>query len=247
MDVKYIVSDWEKTKQGIGDLIGLGVWGKGMIDDLKKMSNNLEDAESLIRKYDSDGYVSFQHTSQESKYQQLFNDFKEMHRFTGQVGAIVDDVIDQRFYEDIDAFIESIRNLQIEDYKTTNRIGATININTDYAPSGEVPKQEITLNDLFAGDNFYAGQIKLEYDQIKEMNPDQDFSLEDYQQYALNTHAFEYHSIKDQQYNKEFWVNIAALVVIVGATLICPPAGIALGVVYGTLEITSAVSGRAWV
>src|SRR5690625_5271325 len=78
------------------------------------------------------------------------------------------------------------------------------------------------------------------------MNPDQDFSLEDYQQYALNTHAFEYHSIKDQQYNKEFWVNIAALVVIVGATLICPPAGIALGAVYGTLEITSAVSGKDW-
>ena len=79
------------------------------------------------------------------------------------------------------------------------------------------------------------------------MNPDQDFSLEDYQQYALNTHAFEYHSIKDQQYNKEFWVNIAALVVIVGATLLCPPAGIALGAVYGTLEITSAVSGKDWV
>src|SRR5690625_2494632 len=79
------------------------------------------------------------------------------------------------------------------------------------------------------------------------MNPDQDFSLEDYQQYALNTHAFEYHSIKDEQYNKEFWVNIAALVVIVGATLLCPPAGIALGAVYGTLEITSAVSGKDWV
>ena len=104
-----------------------------------------------------------------------------------------------------------------------------------------------TGGNYMQGDNFYAGQIKLEYDQIKEMNPDQDFSLEDYQQYELNTHAFEYHSIKDQQYNKEFWVNIAALVVIVGATLICPPAGIALGVVYGTLEITSAVSGKDWV
>lgn len=66
-----------------------------------------------------------------------------MHTFTGQFGAIVDDVIDQRFYEDIDAFIETIRDLQIEDYKTTNRIGATIKINTDYAPSGEVPKQDI--------------------------------------------------------------------------------------------------------
>src|SRR5690625_3882588 len=79
------------------------------------------------------------------------------------------------------------------------------------------------------------------------MNPDQDFSLEDYQQFALNTHAFEDHTNKDQQNNKEFCVNIAALVVIVGATLICPPAGIALGAVYGTLEITSAVSGKDWV
>ncbi|WP_339195280.1 hypothetical protein NSU02_08330 [Aeribacillus sp. FSL W8-0870] len=32
VDVKYIPSEWEKTKKGIGDLICLGVWGKGMID-----------------------------------------------------------------------------------------------------------------------------------------------------------------------------------------------------------------------
>ncbi|TVZ81249.1 hypothetical protein FB379_11748 [Aeribacillus composti] len=30
---RYIPSEWEKTKKGIGDLIGLGVWGKGMIDN----------------------------------------------------------------------------------------------------------------------------------------------------------------------------------------------------------------------
>ncbi|MGG3898150.1 hypothetical protein [Aeribacillus composti] len=35
MDVKYIPSEWEKTKKGIGDLVGLGVWGKGMIDTQK--------------------------------------------------------------------------------------------------------------------------------------------------------------------------------------------------------------------
>ncbi|REJ26719.1 MAG: hypothetical protein C6W54_00560 [Bacillaceae bacterium] len=32
VNVKYIPSEWEKTKKGIGDLVGLGVWGKGMID-----------------------------------------------------------------------------------------------------------------------------------------------------------------------------------------------------------------------
>ncbi|WP_242694842.1 hypothetical protein [Pseudogracilibacillus auburnensis] len=248
MDVNYITSDWEKAKQSVGSLIGNG-WGRGMFDDLRKLTNNLEDVESLIRKYDSDGYISFHHTSQEKKYQQLFNDYQELHRFTKQVGGIVDDVIDQRFYEDMDAFVEAMRNLRIEEYTTENRIDATTIIHTHHAPGGsvELPKDEITLNDLFDGDNFYANQIKLEYKQVKEMNPDQEFSLEDYQLAALNTHAFEYESIKDQQYNKEFWAGLAALVVIVGATLIFPPAGIALAAIYGTLEITTMVSGKDWV
>ncbi|WP_327608723.1 hypothetical protein [Virgibacillus tibetensis] len=59
--------------------------------------------------------------------------------------------------------------------------------------------------------------------------------------------AFEYESIKDQQFNKEFWVNIGALVVIVGAAVICPPAALALGSVYGSLEITTAVSVKDWI
>jgi hypothetical protein len=40
MDVKYVPADWEKMKTGIGNLIGLGVYGKGMIDDLKDISAN---------------------------------------------------------------------------------------------------------------------------------------------------------------------------------------------------------------
>ncbi len=156
-------------------------------------------------------------------------------------------MIDERFYKDMDKFVEAIRDLTIEEYKTTNRIGVMQKVNTDYIPSGEIPKAQITLDDLFGGENFYADQIKLEYEQIKEMHPDQEFSLEEYRQVALNTHAFEYTSIKDQQYNKEFWVSIAALVVIVGAALIFPPAGIALGAVYGTLELSTAVTGKDWV
>ncbi|MED3652674.1 hypothetical protein P4491_19895, partial [Heyndrickxia sporothermodurans] len=89
MDVKYIPSDWEKMKDGIGDLIGLGRWGKGMIDDLKDITDNLEDAESDIASLDSDGVISFHHTSQKDKFQQLYEDFEVLHRFTGKVGDIV--------------------------------------------------------------------------------------------------------------------------------------------------------------
>ncbi|MBT2701334.1 hypothetical protein J7E79_29195 [Bacillus sp. ISL-40] len=251
MDVKYIPSDWEKMKDGIGDLIGLGRWGKGMIDNLKNLSDNLEDAESTIANNDSDGVITFHHTSQKSKYQGLYEGFEILHSFTGKVGEIVDRTIDQPFYQDMDAFVEAMRDLTISNYTTKNRIGITETqfVYTEYGPaqSLEVPKTEVSLDDLFSGDNFYAGQMKLEYDAWKELNPDQDFSQEEYQQGVLNTRAFEYESIRNQQEDKEFWVQIGALVVIVGATIICPPAGLALGATYGSLELSTAVSGEDWV
>jgi hypothetical protein len=193
MDVKYIPSDWVKMKDGIGDLIGLGGWGKGMIDNLKDLSDNLEDAESDIAKYDSDGVISFHHTSQKSKYQGLFEDFEVLHRFTGKVGDIVDRTIDQPFYEDMDAFVESMRDISISNYTTKNRIGATETqfVYAEYGPaqSLEVSKTEVGIDDLFSGDNFFGEQMKLEYDAWKELNPDQDFSQEEYQQEALNNRA----------------------------------------------------------
>ncbi|KYC98002.1 TNT domain-containing protein [Heyndrickxia sporothermodurans] len=251
MDVKYIPSDWEKMKDGIGDLIGLGRWGKGMIDDLKDITDNLEDAESDIASLDSDGVISFHHTSQKDKFQHLYEDFEVLHRFTGKVGDIVDRTIDQPFYEDIDAFVEAMRDLTPSNYTTKNRIGAT-EVKVAYAGYGqqqtfEVPKAEVSIDDIFNGDNYYAEQMKLEFEAWKELNPDQDFSQKEYQLAAVNTHAFEYESIRNQQESKEFWGQIAALVVIVGVSLVCPPAGIALGAVYGTFELSSAVSGKDWI
>jgi hypothetical protein len=51
-------------------------------------------------------------------------------------------------------------------------------------------------------------------------------------QAALHTRALEYESIRNQQENNEFWVQVGSLVVIVGVALICPPAGLALGAAY---------------
>lgn len=109
MDVKYIPSDWKKVRDGIGDLIGLGRWGKGMIDTLKDLSDNLEDAEEDIAKYDSDGVITFRHTSHKSKYQSLYEDFQVLHSFSGKVGDIVERTIDQPFYEDMDAFVAAMQ------------------------------------------------------------------------------------------------------------------------------------------
>ncbi|MEC5425166.1 hypothetical protein QGM71_16895 [Virgibacillus sp. C22-A2] len=251
MDVKYIPADWEKMRSGLGDLIGLGRWGKGMIDELKDVTENLEDAESDIAIFDSDGVISFSHIDRKNEYQQLFDNFKVMHSFTGKVGDIVERTIDQPFYEDIDAFIEVMQAATISNYTTSNRIGVTetqiIYHGQGIQEKREVPKAEVSLDDLFSGDTFYGDQMRIEYDMWKAENSDQDFSFESYRMAAVNMNAFEYESIKDQQFNKEFWVNIGALVVIGGTAVICPPAALALGAVYGSLEITTAVSGKDWI
>ncbi|KZN95628.1 hypothetical protein AZI98_13045 [Aeribacillus pallidus] len=102
MDVKYIPSEWEKTKKGIGDLVGLGVWGKGMIDKLKDLNDLLEDVQADIAKYDTDGVISFTHTDRKKQYQQLYEDYLVLHRFSSRVGEIVDRTIDDPFYQEID-------------------------------------------------------------------------------------------------------------------------------------------------
>ena len=251
MDVKYIPSEWERTKKGIGDLIGLGAWGKGMIDNLKDISDLLEDAQSDIAKYDTDGVISFTHTDRKSQYQRLYEDYLVLHRFSGRIGEIVDRTIDEPFYQEIDAFVEAMRNLSISEIKTKNHIGAKKTVVSPEAygtqQTIEVPKAEVGLEDLFSGSNYYARLMEREYASWKELNPHQDFSEKEYIQMTLNSHAFQYESIKDGQMNKEFWGQIAALVVIVGVSFICPPAGMALGMAYGTLELSSAVSGKDWI
>ncbi len=251
MDVKYIPADWDRMKDGLGDLIGLGRWGKGMIDDLKDITENLEDAESDIAKYDRDGVISFSHIDREGKYQSIFEDFKVLHDFSGKVGDIVDRTIDGPFHEDIDKFVTTMRDATISNYTTKNRIDATqqqvIYQRYGMQETREVPKAEVSLDDLLSGDNFYAEQLQLEYDMWKAEHPDQEFTQVEYRMAAVNMNAFEYESIKDQQHSEEFWANLGALVVIVGAAVICPPAGLALGAVYGSMELKSAISGEDWI
>ncbi|WP_235920066.1 AHH domain-containing protein [Heyndrickxia coagulans] len=111
----------------------------------------------------------------------------------------------------------------------------------------EVAKAEVSLEDLFSGSNAYAKQMKEEYENWKLQNPGQELTEKDYEQVVLHSRAFQYDSIRDGQEKKEFWGQIASLAVIAGASIICPPAGMALGIAYGTLELESAVSGKDWI
>ncbi|WP_439444297.1 TNT domain-containing protein [Listeria aquatica] len=249
-DVHYQEDDFEKAEKSIGNLIGKGAWGKGAIDSLKDVSKNLEEVEKDIARLDADGAISFSHTDNKHKLQELYEDFEVLHDFAGEAGNLVEDTIDQPFYEALDEFVEGMRDLDASKFTTKNRIGATKTVTT-YANSYtqeqiEVPKKEVSLDDLFSGDNYYADQMKLQYKEWKRQNKDQDVSQKEFRSAMLNSRAFEYTSIKDEQQKKEFWVNVVATVAIVGVSIFCPPAGLALGLAYGGLEMSAALSGKDW-
>lgn len=244
-----------KAKQSFDGLLDSGswqFWTNGVFDALKEMNENLCDAEDDIRRYDSDGAISYSHSSNQSKRDSVGADIGVLSKFMDKVDGVVSEKVDEPFYKDLDAFVDGMQDLSITTYTTTNRIGATTTTtvfeNSYTQKQVEVPKKDANIEDLLSGDNFYGNQLTDMYDKWKLANPDEkDVSKSDFIVGSVHTRAFEYKSIKDEQQEKEFWVNIVSAVVIIGVGIFCPPAGLALGLVMGGLEMSSAISGKDWV
>ena len=261
-DVKYRPDEWEKAKKALEELSESSGWVNsknkivGYIEDIHE---NMEEAGNDIRNLDSDGVISFNYEDTTGKFRELLEDFGVLQDFTDKVGDAVDRAIDQPFYKDMDAFAIAMRDLSIENYTTKNTIGATevkVTYTGGYGPDAykttERKKDTINMIDILNGNNFYAAKMKVDFDRFKQEHPDEKFSFEDYQSAALNTRAFQYESIEDNQKKKEFWRDIIigiGLIVGTVAAIACPPAApaiLALGASYGALELGSAVSGKDW-
>ncbi|MBK1966156.1 glycohydrolase toxin TNT-related protein [Listeria ivanovii] len=251
-DVNYREDDWREAKSALAPFNAANLFGGGLFNHLEKVSKNMENAEADIRDLDSDHAIHFQHTDHRSKYGEIEEDLKVLYQFSCHAGEKIETLIDAPFYKKLDAFVDGMQDLSITTYSTTNRIGAksTQTYMSSYGGQPQVIesiKESATIEDLMNGDNFYANQMTLQYDAWKRENPDQKVSEADFKMGMLHTRAFDYKSIKDEQEEKEFWVNIVAAVVIVGVSIVCPPAGLALGVGFGALEASSAISGKDWI
>lgn len=249
-EVNYREDDWREAKSALAPFAAAN-WVGGLFNNLEKVSKNMEEAEEDIQELDSDHAISFQHTNYRGKYSAIEDDLMVLYKFSCHAGEKMETLVDQPFYEKLDAFVDGMQDLSISTYSTTNRIGAKSKQTYTTTSGGsqviESIKEGATIEDLMNGDNFYANQMQLQYRDWQRANPDQDVSKKDFQMGMLHSRAFEYKSIKDEQQEKEFWVNIVATVVIVGVSIFCPPAGLALAVGYGSLEAGSAISGKDWV
>ncbi|MEG2294476.1 MAG: DNA/RNA non-specific endonuclease [Carnobacterium sp.] len=250
MDVKTSSGGWETMRSSVGNVVGKGAWGKGVFDDLKDITKNLEKAEEKISAKDEDGVVSFHHLDRTTTYQEIYEKMEVLYGFTNKAHDLVDETIDEKFYQEIDKYAVAMRDLTINKYSTKNITGATkqelVFTSSSMQEMQTVSKDKITVDDLFSDSSPLGKKMKAEFDQYK-LTQDKEIEYKDYKQSMLNTGAFEYTSIKDKQMKKEMWVNLGIAAVIVIASIAFPPAGMALGLVVSSLEVGSAITGKDWV
>ncbi|MFY0157687.1 polymorphic toxin type 15 domain-containing protein, partial [Bacillus cytotoxicus] len=71
-------------------------------------------------------------------------------------------------------------------------------------------------------------------------------NYKEYRQLVPSMRGFEYTSIEDEQKKLEAWRDVAISGALIITTIFCPPLGIAASVVYGGLQVKSAIEGEDW-
>ena len=204
----------------------------GKADDL------FDDSKSEIAAKDVDGAIHFNPQKYEPDATPIRQEYKKLYDYAKRIGRVIDEKVDEPFYKSIDSYIQKMADLNISSYSTAN----TINVEEGFI--FKHGKEKITMNDLFETDTTYSKNLKTEFEAWKLQNQDQDISEKDYCLAALNTGAFEYEGIRAGQEKKEFWFNIVAAGLVIGLTIVCPPAGLVAGGIYTAIDVGGAIKGE---
>lgn len=220
------------------------------VEDLVKIS---EKVQKLIKEKDTDGVVSYSYHDDTSTAQTLQSKLSTLERYAGNVPTYIKDKIDRPFYEAMDKVGAKLEALNIQQYKTTNKVGyKRIESVTDpYGhPVGtkEVVPAEIGIDELYKVDSPYRTALQKSYEEFKKSKDYKDHRLTEteYVQAMHQTRAFEYVSIDDEKSKIEMWRDIALGVGLVVLTIFCPPAGAVAGVTLAGAEMYSAATGKDW-
>ena len=220
------------------------------VEDLVKIS---EQVQRLIAEKDTDGVVSYSYHDDTSTAQTLQSKLSTLERYAGNVPTYIKDKIDRPFYEAMDKVGAKLEALNIQQYKTTNKVGyKRIESVTDpYGhPVGtkEVVPSEIGIDELYKVDSPYRTALQKSYEEFKKSKEYKDHRLTEteYVQAMHQTRAFEYVSIDDEKSKIEMWRDIALGAGLVVLTIFCPPAGAVAGVALASADMYSAATGKDW-
>ncbi|EOV9528837.1 deaminase domain-containing protein [Bacillus cytotoxicus] len=246
MDVHYKSKHWQQMKDGINEIT------KDAITNLRQADELLEDIQERIQDLDSDRCIDFYHRKQEKKINTLLEDYTTLQNYCDKAGQIVYEHIDEPFYKKMDEFAQTMRDISIRDFQTKNRIGATTTTTLPSSHAYGVPqtittkKEKITVDDIFKDSLAFDHVLRAQYKEVKKQNPDAKLNYKEYRQLIPSMRGFEYTSIEDEQKKLEAWRDVAISGALIITTIFCPPLGIAASVVYGGLQVKSAIEGKDW-
>ncbi|MGH1049508.1 polymorphic toxin type 15 domain-containing protein [Bacillus cytotoxicus] len=246
MDVHYRSKHWQQMKDGINEIT------KDAITNLRQADELLEDIQERIQDLDSDRCIDFYHRKQEKKINTLLEDYTTLQNYCDKAGQIVYEHIDEPFYKKMDEFAQTMRDISIRDFQTKNRMGATTTTTLPSSHAYGVPqtittkKEKITVDDIFKDSLAFDHVLRAQYKEVKKQNPDAKLNYKEYRQLVPSMRGFEYTSIEDEQKKLEAWRDVAISGALIVTTIFCPPLGIAASVVYGGLQVKSAIEGEDW-
>ena len=220
------------------------------VEDLVKIS---EKVQKLIKEKDTDGVVSYTYHDETSTAQTLQAKLSTLERYAENVNTYINKKIDRPFYEAMDKVGAKLEALNIQKYKTTNKIGykRIESVKDAYGhPVGtkEVTPPEIGIDELYKVDSPYKASLKKSYEEYKKSKDYKDSRLTEteYVQVMHQTRSFEYVSIDDEKSTTEMWRDLTLTAATVVLYVFCPPAGAVLSTVVAAAEMYSAASGKDW-
>ena len=220
------------------------------VEDLVKIS---EKVQKLIKEKDTDGVVSYTYHDETSTAQTLQAKLSTLERYAENVNTYINKKIDRPFYEAMDKVGAKLEALNIQKYKTTNKIGykRIESVKDAYGhPVGtkEVTPPEIGIDELYKVDSPYKASLKKSYEKYKKSKEYKEHRLTEteYVQVMHQTRPFEYVSIDDEKSTTEMWRDLTLTAATVVLFVFCPPAGAVLSTVAATAEMYSAASGKDW-
>ena len=220
------------------------------VEDLVKIS---EKVQKLIKEKDTDGVVSYTYHDETSTAQTLQAKLSTLERYAENVNTYIKKNIDRPFYEAMDKVGAKLEALNIQQYKTTNKIGykRIESVKDPYGhPVGtkEVTPPEIGIDELYKVDSPYKASLKKSYEEYKKSKDYKDHRLTEteYVQVMHQTRSFEYVSIDDEKSTTEMWRDLTLTAATVVLFVFCPPAGAVLSTVVAAADMYSAASGKDW-
>ena len=220
------------------------------VEDLVKIS---EKVQKLIKEKDTDGVVSYTYHDETSTAQTLQAKLSTLERYAENVNTYINKKIDRPFYEAMDKVGAKLEALNIQKYKTTNKIGykRIESVKDAYGhPVGtkEVTPPEIGIDELYKVDSPYKASLKKSYEEYKKSKDYKDSRLTEteYVQAMHQTRSFEYVSIDDEKSTTEMWRDLTLTAATVVLYVFCPPAGAVLSTVAAAADMYSAASGKDW-